>query len=162
MIEAASPIPLQKERANQLTGQQGISSRLFSPPFGGVGRGSVFLSKQGGIACDNAERRWWRRWKLAFTRPKAYSRIDAAGIAMLRGVFSFFLHSSNLKIQCSKLLGWYFLHILCIGASALYFPRLSMRARTCEAGIFIWTWWELAHKKVQRNMPQGFEEAVHA
>jgi len=61
----ASPIPPQKGRANQLTGQQGISSRLFSPlhfalrqKLGGVGRGSVYLSKQGGIACDNAERRW--------------------------------------------------------------------------------------------------------
>ena len=46
----ASPIPPRKGRANQLTEQQGISSRLFSPlhfalrqKLGGVGRGSVFL-----------------------------------------------------------------------------------------------------------------------
>jgi len=59
----ASPIPLQKERANQLTGQQGISSRLFSPlhfvlrqKLGGDGRGSVYRSKHVTIACDSAEK----------------------------------------------------------------------------------------------------------
>ena len=36
-----------------------------------------------------------RAGKLAFTSLKAYSRIDAIGIAMLRGVFLVFLYYLN-------------------------------------------------------------------